>query len=164
MRFARVAFAFAFALCPACARVSVDGGFCLTWSDAAPPSAPDPASLSCDVFSRTPDAGPVPPACSDPAWCGSELAYVCVEQQGDACPSPAEARPSFGACVELETKSGPGCDHPISGACTTRSAWSACGPDPSAIGGCCYYVYIVESTYLTEREGAADGRLARASY
>lgn len=132
-----------------CADVVVDGSSCITWIDGGPAPADVPSSLACEVITPFPDAGIVPPTCTDSNWCGVELKYVCVGEPGEACPSAASARSLYGSCLQLDTMHGEGCGQPLSGACTTRRAWSACGPDTSAVGGCCYYVYIVESTVLS---------------
>ena len=139
---ASIAVAFA-ALAPfACARVDIErADLCLTWGDASAPvvSATPPENLACETIHSSGD--PVPKG-------DYELEYVCVDPGADACPAPRDAYALFGKCVG-ESRTGEGCDHPLSGACTTRAAYSACGPDQTANGACCYYVYVVTSTILS---------------
>jgi hypothetical protein len=134
-------------LATGCARISVDDAspICLTWADGGPLPADTtvPEGLACEVLAHTNDPEIVPKS-------PHELAYVCVAPEGDACPAPGAAHAQFQSCVEWKKGS---CD--FGGSCTTHFAWSACGPDPAAQGACCYYAYMVTSSWVSAREPGA---------
>lgn len=140
--------------------VKVDqSSFCLRWTDggvAEPDTVPD--GLACAIVAR--GAKQVVPTGkkSEPWGDGWSLQYLCVEASAGTCPTPSAIGAELDGCVAH--REGEGCDHPISGACTTTRLWSACGPDPDARGGCCYFAYVSTSTILSTVDTPRDERLA----
>jgi hypothetical protein len=119
---------------------------CLWWSAIAPSVADaPPTALACELAASVENFGgmfPNPPSLVPSA--DYELHYVCIEAPASGqCLSPQAAETHFG-CLE----SNDGQCH-FGDTCTSTFVWSACGPDPSVSGGCCYYAYVVTTTFLT---------------
>ena len=118
------------------AKVTVDGGdiACIHFTDPerSVPNGPLPDGLECAVdpglAKRNPKAGTLP--------VGGEWTtnLVCTSASDDGtCKDAAAAASAFESC--LASEEGDGCDHPLGGECVQHVVWSACGPDPSAVGG-----------------------------
>ena len=134
----------------ACGGVAVvDGDLCLHWTDEGPivVEAP-PDDLACevaaDVEAQYGAAGMEVP--SEPKGDEHWVEYVCIAAPDDGiCPAPRVAEVLASPCLG---ESREGCQ-PLGGACTTTFVWSMCGPDPSALGACCYYAHMVSTTFLS---------------
>jgi hypothetical protein len=129
--------------CGASVNVEDDTSLCLEWPDGgAPQAGAPPPSLPCEDLPGIGTFGPVNP----------QVVYVCIAPRADGCPVPSEAQASFASCVE--ERSGPGCQpNPdgtfTQGSCSGRRTASACGPDPAAVGACCYYATLVDFEWIS---------------
>jgi hypothetical protein len=134
----------------ACGGIAVvDGELCLHWTEAGPIAveAP-PAELACEVASdveaRYAAAGLEVP--SEPKGDVHWVEYVCIAAPDDGpCPAPRIAEVLASSCLG---ESSSGCN-PVGGLCIGTFVWSLCGPDPSALGACCYYANMVTWGYIS---------------
>lgn len=138
-----------------CAEVTVDApsaqSFCLEWADGGTVVVDElPTSLPCQLASTAsrPDAGLVPAAGDH------DLAYVCVAEVDGTCPAGSAIEPSLSACAGWENGEACPSNQPddgtfVTGCCETGSVRAFCGPDPSAQGGCCYFVVVVKSSFCS---------------
>ena len=106
----------------------------------APEQPTVPAALPCEDIAGIGPSSKSPPSAEE---------YVCIEKGEAECPSPSAAHAKFAVCVD--TSLGEACAKRadgsfVSGECVRRETRSACGPDPAAVGACCYYVKGVVST------------------
>lgn len=133
------------ALATACgANVSAEqeSSLCLTWPDGGAPEGAPSSNLACE---NTPGVGVLGDV-------ELPVVYVCIEPDESGCPSPLAAHARFASCVEERT--GPACQkNPdgtfMQGKCEGRITAFACGPDPAAVGACCYFATIVDFEYHT---------------
>jgi hypothetical protein len=107
---------------------------------------PVPDDLACGVEPSL--AERLPTATVTPNLNGWLRRFVCTSlPESETCPDAAAAAGRFAPC--FESSEGEGCDAPLSGYCKKEFVWSACGPDPTAIGGCCYEVFVVTTEYIS---------------
>lgn len=130
--------------CGAGVTVEQEASLCLTWPiGAAPGDGAPPAELACENIPGVGILGNGEPPLVD---------YVCVEPDEGGCPSPLAAHARFASCIE--ERIGPACQkNPdgsfTQGSCAGRITAVACGPDPAAVGACCYYATMVDFEYHT---------------
>ena len=129
--------------CGASVTVEQEASLCLAWPDGGAPGGGAPSSnLACE---NIPGVGVL----GNPEL---PVDYVCIEPDELGCPSPLAAHARFASCVEERT--GPACQkNPdgtfTQGRCAGRITVTACGPDPAAVGACCYYATIVAFEFYT---------------
>jgi len=138
--------------------VRVDGeSLCLQWSEesGAPWFAhgtPPPEGLACALdperaawFENTGEEPSFVPASGD-----YERRYVCVLPGDDgSCEPPEKALAALRCVEEVVADEGCGGWDEGTGACFHTWVTAACGPDPAAVGACCYYAIVELTGYYT---------------
>lgn len=130
---------------------------CLHWDEDPETGSDPPAGDTCEIaeavrdrfaqLDRTPSV--VPEGVMGLPVSSYTVEYACIAVETDSeCPPLAQVEFELDDC--LASRTGAGCEANDGGLCKIDYVWSVCGPDPNAVGACCYHSYVASFEFWND--------------